>query len=474
MRLYLYFIVYILCTYSLPAQVFEVDTIKKSGNNDKRINLVILSEGYQSQELNQFIADAKRFSSVMFKQSPFKEYSNYFNVFAIKIPSNDSGADHPANAIDVSESNSNPVFKDTYFNATYDAFGFHRLLFYELNSSSNNNTEAKIFSVLAENFPEYDQALIIVNSDEFGGSGGLYPMSYNGFWGPNVNLHEIGHSLFNLIDEYYPVDDALAVEGINMTQTTNTSQVKWKNWINSNGVGIYQHNDDQGNLKPWYRPHQNCKMRRIDHNFCSVCKEGIIKKIFNLVSPIDNFNPDNLNAITPLQFPIDFEISLIQPNPNTLQSNWVLNNTNIADNVDIISLSEDKLIEGDNILTATVTDDSNLIRVDNQDTFHIHTVNWTITRATLGLNTIHSNTNTYAISVIPNPAKDIVGIKLENKNNNNLKIKITSLDGKTLKALTLFNNTLQNVDISNLSSGIYIINIYTDTTLLTSKKLIKK
>jgi len=29
-------------------QVFDVETIKFSGDNDKRINLVILSEGYQA------------------------------------------------------------------------------------------------------------------------------------------------------------------------------------------------------------------------------------------------------------------------------------------------------------------------------------------------------------------------------------------------------------------------------------------
>ena len=87
----------------ISAQIFDIETIKFSGDNDKRINLVILSEGYQEVELNQFISDATAFSNDMFSQSPFLEYANYFNVYAIKVPSNESGADHPGTATDVSE-----------------------------------------------------------------------------------------------------------------------------------------------------------------------------------------------------------------------------------------------------------------------------------------------------------------------------------------------------------------------------------
>jgi len=195
-------------------QVFDVETIKFSGDNDKRINLVILSEGYQANELSDFITDATNFSNEMFNESPFSEYANYFNVYAIKVPSNESGADHPEDGI----------FVDTYFNATYNAFNNPYLLFYEIDGNSTNNTEAKILSVLADNFPNYDNALILVNSPGYGGSGGEFPMAYNGFWATRVIMHELGHSLFDLKDEYYP-GDLLAGEAINMTQETDPNFV---------------------------------------------------------------------------------------------------------------------------------------------------------------------------------------------------------------------------------------------------------
>src|SRR5690606_15970478 len=116
----------------IHAQVFEVETIKMSGENDKRINLIILSEGYQAYELTQFRTDAINFTNAMFNESPFKEYTNYFNVHIIKVPSNENGADHPGTATDVTEPASPLQMVDTYFNATYDSFGNHRRLYYEM------------------------------------------------------------------------------------------------------------------------------------------------------------------------------------------------------------------------------------------------------------------------------------------------------------------------------------------------------
>ena len=94
MKLKLLYLLCFLGTFKIEAQVFEVQTLKLSGDTDKRINLVILSEGYQTSEFPQFITDATSFINAMFSQSPFLEYANYFNVYAIKVPSNQSGSDH--------------------------------------------------------------------------------------------------------------------------------------------------------------------------------------------------------------------------------------------------------------------------------------------------------------------------------------------------------------------------------------------
>ncbi len=474
-----YFIIYIICFLNVSlvsAQVFDLDTIKFSGASDKRINLVILGDGYQTAELPQFITDVTNFSNELFSQSPFLEYAKYFNVYAIKVPSNESGADHPGISTDPSESPSSPIIPvttvDTYFNATYDAFGKHRLLYYEIDGNSANNTEAKINSVLADNFPSYDQALILVNSSEYGGSGGKFPMTYTGYWGPNVAIHELGHSLFNLKDEYYPGDD-LAGEAINMTQETNSNLIKWKNWLNINDIGIYQYTCNTGNCSNWYKPHQNCIMEFIEKPFCSVCKEGIIEKIHGLVSPIDSYTPVS-NTVSNPSFPIDFHLDLIKPNPNTLESSWTLNAANFATNVDDVSILETDLNAGENDLTVVITDNTTLLKVTNHETIHVYTVSWTIDNTSLGVKDIESDTNNLSIAMYPNPTNTIANFKIESEKDVLLKIDIVSLDGKKLKTVPASNYETHQVDISNLSQGIYITNFYANNVLVASKKLIKQ
>ena len=456
------------------AQVFETETIKNAGDTDKRINLVILSEGYQLGELAKFKTDAINFMNGMFNESPFKEYANYFNVHIIKIPSNESGADHPGTSMEPSETPASPIIPvrmvDTYFNATYDSFGFHRLLYYELDGNRSNNTEAKITSVLATNFPAYDQALILVNSSEYGGSGGRFPMAYNGFWGTKVIVHEIGHSLFDLKDEYYP-GDLLAAEAINMTQQTNPSLVKWKNWLGSNNVGIYQYTCASGNCNNWYKPHQNCIMEKIDKTFCSVCKEGIIEKIHSLVPPIDSYTPTS-NTITSTTFPIDFHLNLIKPNPNTLKSKWILNASDFANDVDNVSVLETDLNIGVNTLTVAVNDVTSFLKVDNHDSFHVYTITWTI-NAALGIKDITSSMANYNISIYPNPANTLLNFKFESDKEAILKVDIVSLDGKKVKTILINNYQTNEVDISNLSTGVYLTNFYSGNSLIASKKLLK-
>lgn len=156
---------------TVKAQVFDVDTILYNGPIDKRINLVILSEGYTNEQLPNFIQDGKAVRDYMFSIAPYKEYKNYFNVFIIKVPSAESGITHPATATDSGE----PVFPkstvNTYFSTTFDYSGIHRLVVPTKTSAITN--------VLASNFPAYDQVFILANTTYYGGSGwylcNLYP-----------------------------------------------------------------------------------------------------------------------------------------------------------------------------------------------------------------------------------------------------------------------------------------------------------
>ncbi|GGZ79354.1 M64 family metallopeptidase [Algibacter mikhailovii] len=456
----------------IHAQVFDTEKIKDSGDNDKRLNLVILSEGYQASEFDKFKTDAESIVNAMFSQSPFLEYSNYFNVHIIKVPSNESGADHPGTAVDVTEPHNIPVSSaDTYFNATYDAFGYHRFLYYGIDYNDAIEADLKINAVLAANFPTYDQALIVVNSAEYGGTGGEFPIVSNGPDANELAIHELGHSMFNLKDEYV-LPDAYYGEAINMTQENNISLVKWKNWINTNGINVYQHGTT-GVPAAWYRPHQNCKMRYLGVPFCSVCKEGMVEKIHDLISPVESFSPNNKKVNNP-SFPVNFVLNLIKPQPNTLTNTWTLNGNYINDNVDAISIVASDLEIGENVLIAVIEDDSNLVDVDNHNlSSHIYTVQWTINYSTLGIENIKGKTNEYRISLYPIPAKHVLNVKIESANYQKLSIKITSMDGKVVSSIPINSPTSTQIDISHLSTGIYVANFYSGTSLISSERLVK-
>src|SRR5690606_28853201 len=213
------------------------------------------------------------------------------------------------------------------------------------------------------------------------------------------------------------------------------------------------------------------KMRYLGYPFCSVCREGIIEKIHSLVSPIDSFTPINTTVENPT-FPLDFQLDLIQPNPNTLSSNWTLNATEIATNTASVSLQESDLGTGSNSLTAVVTDTTTMLRIDNHETLHVYTVTWNI-EYSLGVTDISSSENHFNIDVFPNPASSLVYIKAENTQQKVLRVELSSLDGKRIKTQKLQPQVSTSLNIETLSQGIYVLNFYDGNVLLASKRLVK-
>ena len=246
-------------SFSVIAQKFDVDTLQKNGSIDHLINIVILGDGYTQNQLDKFVNDARNITDAFFKEIPFSNYRNYFNIFIIKVPSNVSGAaDRPNNMI------------DNYFGSTYNyASGIERLLY--------PTKTAKVMDVLAQNFPKYDQVVMIVNDTRYGGGGGWLSALSTDPSSREIFLHEFGHSFAGLADEYW-AGDQYAAEKINMTRETNLQRLRWKNWYGDFNIGLYSHSESPA----WYRPHQNCKMRYLGRGYCSVCMEGIIEKLNNI------------------------------------------------------------------------------------------------------------------------------------------------------------------------------------------------
>ena len=447
------------------AQKFEVDTIYYSGRTENRINLVILGDGYQQHELAKFVVDARNFYNTFHLTNPFLQYHDFFNVFAVKVPSKESGASHPGTAMDESTNDSQPVISvDNYFGSTFDHNGLHRLIF------PTKTTE--IANVLAANTPYYDSVLLLVNSPYYAGSGWndqfaaatLYDLTYN------LAIHEIGHSFGNLADEYY-AGDSYATETINMTQNNDPATIRWKNWYNTNDIGIYQH-EVSGQLKSWYKPHLNCKMSIIRQAFCSVCTEGIVEEIHNLVSPIDAFTPSDTQ--NPGQtFPMKFQLELIESQPSYLNIEWILNGKTLDQHEKVLELNKSDLIPGENILRVQVYDDIFMVRVDNHENIHMAMVQWTINSSTLGIEDIAEQK--LKIKLFPNPTEGLFKLNITAENVNTYSLKLYDVNGRVmLSKKNLRTAKEEALNLEKLTSGIYTLSVVLDNGVVFSKKIIKK
>jgi len=435
------------------SQIFEVDTLQYTGDINKYINIVIMGDGYTSSEQNNFISDANNLSGYLLTQVPWINYSNYFNVFAIKIVSPQSGTKHPNTASDCNTASplvpvSNP---STYLGCCFDSYGIHRLVVPQ--NTSN------VVSVLANDFPQYDIVLIIANTPYYGGSGGTYATSTIEKSSPEITAHEIGHSFAYLADEYY-AGDIYDAEKPNMTQESNPSLIKWKNWIGYKGVGIYQYCCG-GSSALWYKPGNNiCKMQALGLPYCSVCMQAIIESIHSLANPIVSYTPATSTISSPNQY-LNFKLTeLMKPFPNTLNIIWKLDANVFSNNIDSIQIDQSILAKGTHTLIVGVTDTTSFLRVDNHSTIHISTVTWTINKTITGLD-LKTVDNKITCSIYPNPSGNIMNISIDLEKKSNVSIELVSVDGKIIQHVTDKTldkgNYLNTINIENLVNGTYFV-----------------
>ena len=186
-----------------------------------KLDLLILGDGYTAAERGKFERDAKRLLAVFFATSPFKERENDINVWGLVPASLDSGISIP----------SQHVYKRTALGTTYDTFDSERYVLTENN---------RAFRDIAANAP-YEVVEILANSEKYGG-GGIYNLystvAADSQWAPYIFVHEFGHHLAGLADEYYTSDVAYLppAEKIepwepNVTALLDPLKLKWRDLV---------------------------------------------------------------------------------------------------------------------------------------------------------------------------------------------------------------------------------------------------
>jgi len=195
--------------------------LHERGDPATKLDLLILGDGYTAAERGKFTRDAKRLLATLFATTPFKERENEINVWGLVPASMDSGISQP----------SNHIYKRTPLGTTYDTFDSERYVLTQ---------ENRTFRDLAANAP-YDVVEILTNSEKYGG-GGIYNLystvAAGSEWAPYIFVHEFGHHLAGLADEYYTSDVAYLppVEKVepwepNVTALLEPLQLKWRDLV---------------------------------------------------------------------------------------------------------------------------------------------------------------------------------------------------------------------------------------------------
>lgn len=363
---------WLLCTMtSTFGQHYRVDTLYKTGPQDNRINVVILGDGFTEAEMPKFAAEAKKFADFFRSYEPYNRYRDYFNFFAIRTPSKESGITNPGVAVDAYPDQ--PVeTKETFFGVSFGKV-YQRLLYV---------TKREIYlNVLATHFPAYDLVIVLANTRYFGGAGGtggaIFSLQENS---NNVGVHEVGHALTDLADEYWQEPYGLYFrEGPNITTDSSETTVRWKNWLDFPPIGLYKHGA-QGEAARWYKPAQGtCLMEDMNKGYCAVCREAVIESILALVSPVDRIEPDTASIIN-ADTQVVFKLGLLKPNPNSLEVEWHLNGKRIRQDTEELILKPDQVPDG-STLTATVFDSIAMSRRDAAKKLRKKTIRWSLRSA---------------------------------------------------------------------------------------------
>jgi hypothetical protein len=202
-----------------PASPGPLITIQRSGDPAEKLDLLLLGDGYTAAECPKFERDARRLTEALFEKEPFRSRRGDLNVWGLCPPSEERGVSRPL----VGQHRRSPL------GMTYDALGAERYLL-----SFENRAVRDIAS-----FAPYDALVLVANSETYGG-GGIFDLyatvAADNRWAGYIFVHELGHHLADLADEYFTSDPATGageghVEPWEPNVTADPHAAKWADLI---------------------------------------------------------------------------------------------------------------------------------------------------------------------------------------------------------------------------------------------------
>ncbi|MBT8208355.1 MAG: M64 family metallopeptidase, partial [Acidimicrobiia bacterium] len=243
------------------SQIYRIEG--DAGEVDSRINIVIVPDGYRYTDKAAMDAHFDGMVSYFRTKTPYKEHDNFINYVLVYAYSQESGTDQCDCGVVLD------TMMGTRFLEQVASCGdnSNRCLYYGSGCDTSGTSNITATELRA---PAVDTTVVMVNTDRYGGCGGARAV-YSAANGAalEVAVHELGHSLAGLADEYQGNASCGGFAGGINTSTDPVSGA-WPEWIAETGAPV---EGGQYYDQCIFRPLSNCEMRSLNQPFCPVCNQ---------------------------------------------------------------------------------------------------------------------------------------------------------------------------------------------------------
>ncbi|WP_238334914.1 M64 family metallopeptidase [Kribbella amoyensis] len=349
---------------AVVADEAKVVPIQVTGPASSRFNLVVMGDGYTAAELPKFREQVDKHLNILWSIEPFKSYRNYLNVYAVEIPSPQSGVDCDP---DLTSPKVDTPLSMGFWGGCNPA-SVQRLL------TVSSAAAAQYADLVPGTTSANRQILAIGNSDTYGGAGGSYATASGGnALSALITPHELGHSLGGLQDEYdyyargdrgapYAGGEPSSIHHTLLTeQQLLDQQRKWWRWLGEESesggrIGRYEAGMYAGSGV--WRPSKHSMMKVLGYYFDQVSRERMTQRISSRAALFQASTPAGTVAGDQVVW-----LQTLHPASHELDVTWTLDGAVVpAGNSRALDLGTLDLAPGTHTLTAKIVDPTDFVR----------------------------------------------------------------------------------------------------------------